>query len=61
MFPRLSKEIVEASCPDSEIVIYKEDLGRQVLDMLPPFAEAIKLCDLYMEHGIYTWAALSRV
>ena len=56
MFPRLSKDIVAASYPDMEITLFKGDLGREIYSMLPPLSEAIKLCDLYMEHGAYAWA-----
>lgn len=56
MFPRLSKNIVEAAYPDMEITLQKDDLGKQIFDMLPPLSEAIKLCDLYMEHRTYTCA-----
>jgi hypothetical protein len=54
MFPRLSKDIVDAAYPDLEITLYKGGLGRQIFDMLPPLSEAVKLCELYLEHGTYT-------
>jgi hypothetical protein len=61
MFPRLSKDIVDASYPDMEITLHKGGLGRQIFEMLPPLSEAIKLCELYLEHGTYTWAVHSSV
>jgi hypothetical protein len=54
MFPRLSKDIVQASFPDMEISLPNALLGRQIFNTLPPLSEAIKLCELYMEHGKYT-------
>lgn len=56
MFPRLTKEIIEATFPDMEISIPNGKLGRQIFNMLPPLSEALKLCELYIEHGKYAWA-----
>jgi hypothetical protein len=60
-FPRLSKEIINAAYPDAEIAAPNHDLGRKLLNMLPPLSEAIQLCELYLEHGKYMWCPLPRV
>lgn len=57
-FPRLSKEIINAAYPDAEIAAPNHDLGRKLLNMLPPLSEAIQLCELYLEHGKYMCESL---
>ncbi|KAF8215723.1 fungal-specific transcription factor domain-containing protein [Mycena galopus ATCC 62051] len=58
--PRLSRRIIESSFPDSDSDTFDEDLGREVFDLLPPLSEAIRLCDMYLEHGNYLPVTLMR-
>ncbi|KAJ7239764.1 fungal-specific transcription factor domain-containing protein [Mycena haematopus] len=56
--PRLSRRIIEASFPDSDVV--DDDLRREIFELLPPLSEAIRLCDMYLEHGSYLPITLMR-
>ncbi|KAJ7842233.1 fungal-specific transcription factor domain-containing protein [Mycena olivaceomarginata] len=56
--PRLSRRIIESSFPDSDII--DDDLGREIFELLPPLSEAIRLCDIYLEHGAYLSMTLIR-
>ncbi|KAJ7631664.1 fungal-specific transcription factor domain-containing protein [Mycena polygramma] len=56
--PRLSRRIIESNFPDSEV--FDEDLGREIIELLPPLSEAIRLCDTYLEHGSYLPCAIQR-
>ncbi|KAK7063598.1 Zn(2)-C6 fungal-type domain-containing protein [Favolaschia claudopus] len=56
--PRLSRRIIETSFPSSDIP--DDGLGRDIYAMLPPLSEAIRLCDLYLEHGAYLSICLMR-
>lgn len=29
------------------------DLGNEIFSLLPPLGEAVRLCELYLEHGKY--------
>lgn len=54
MFPRLSKLILDASFPDMEVATINETLGRHIWSLLPPWEEALRLCEIYLEHGKYS-------
>ncbi|KAF7347219.1 Zn(2)-C6 fungal-type domain-containing protein [Mycena venus] len=56
--PRLSRRIIESSFPDSDV--FDDELGREVFELLPPLSEAIRLCDMYLEHSPYLPIALMR-
>ncbi|KAF7302363.1 Zn(2)-C6 fungal-type domain-containing protein [Mycena chlorophos] len=55
---RLPKRISDIAFPDAEVK--DNDLGREVYELLPPLSEAIRLCDTYLEHGVYLPFSLQR-
>ncbi|KAF7298747.1 Zn(2)-C6 fungal-type domain-containing protein [Mycena indigotica] len=56
--PRLPKRITDLSFPDCEVT--DSDLASEVFGFLPPLSEAIRLCDIYFEHGAYLSFTLQR-
>ncbi|KAF8899388.1 fungal-specific transcription factor domain-containing protein [Infundibulicybe gibba] len=56
--PRLSTRILQAGCLDAETV--DVDLGREIFDFLPQLSEAVRLCEIYLEHGKYMYTPLQR-
>lgn len=46
-FPRVSRRIIEASCP--EITGVDPALVEEIFSLLPPLSEAIRLCEIYLE------------
>ncbi|KAG7100165.1 hypothetical protein E1B28_001945 [Marasmius oreades] len=56
--PRISKKIMASSCTDSEKD--PESLGGELLSMLPTLSEAIRLCEVYLEHGKYFYSTVPR-
>ncbi|KAF7340940.1 Zn(2)-C6 fungal-type domain-containing protein [Mycena sanguinolenta] len=65
--PRLSRRIIEScfplpdSLPDSDGVDKcNSGIGREIFELLPPLSEAIRLCDMYLEHGSYLPITLMR-
>ncbi|KAF8886430.1 fungal-specific transcription factor domain-containing protein [Gymnopilus junonius] len=57
-FPRLSQRIVAASFPESEL--YNDALLSEILSLLPTQAEALHLCDVYLEYGKFLYAPISK-
>ncbi|KAK1228600.1 hypothetical protein PQX77_008350 [Marasmius sp. AFHP31] len=49
--PRISEKIRTATCTDSDKD--PEAFGNELLSMLPSLSEAIRLCEVYLEHGKY--------
>ncbi|KAH7911612.1 hypothetical protein BJ138DRAFT_1135262 [Hygrophoropsis aurantiaca] len=60
ILPRLSKQIMDAWIPESELVPIDNSLRKSVMALLPPLSEAIRLCDIYLEWGKTLWNPLSR-
>ncbi|KAF9259356.1 hypothetical protein L218DRAFT_908477 [Marasmius fiardii PR-910] len=56
--PRISKKIMASSCTDAERD--PESLGSEVLALLPSLSEAIRLCEVYLEHGKYFYPTVPR-
>uniref|UniRef100_A0A8H7Y991 Xylanolytic transcriptional activator regulatory domain-containing protein n=1 Tax=Psilocybe cubensis TaxID=181762 RepID=A0A8H7Y991_PSICU len=56
--PRLSLRIREASFPEREL--YNDTLLAEILEFLPPQAEALHLCEVYLEYGKYLYAPISK-
>ncbi|KAJ7146435.1 fungal-specific transcription factor domain-containing protein [Mycena epipterygia] len=57
--PRLSRRIIELGLfPDPDVL--DVDLGREVFEMLPPLSQAIRLCEMYLEHASYLSTTLQR-
>ncbi|KAG5638504.1 hypothetical protein H0H81_012309 [Sphagnurus paluster] len=48
---RLSKKFIEACWP--ETCAADPALGEEIFGLLPPLSEAIRLCEIYQEHGKY--------
>ncbi|KII88009.1 hypothetical protein PLICRDRAFT_162945 [Plicaturopsis crispa FD-325 SS-3] len=59
-FPRLSYRILQASIPVLDGAFIDRDLGNEIFSLLPPLGEAVRLCELYLEHGKYIWSPVSR-
>ncbi|KAH7926867.1 hypothetical protein BV22DRAFT_1062124 [Leucogyrophana mollusca] len=58
--PRLSKQIMDAWMPESELVPVDTSLRKAVMALRPPLSEAIRLCEIYLEWGKALWNPLSR-
>ncbi|KAJ6520565.1 fungal-specific transcription factor domain-containing protein [Mycena sanguinolenta] len=64
--PRLSRRIIEScfplpdSLPDSDVDNGNTGIGREIFDLLPSLSEAIRMCDMYLEHGSYLLTTLMR-
>ncbi|KIJ66602.1 hypothetical protein HYDPIDRAFT_26938 [Hydnomerulius pinastri MD-312] len=58
--PRLSRRILDAWMPDTDLVPVDDELRKIVMGHLPPLSEAIRLCELYLEWGKTLWNPLSR-
>ncbi|KAK0209213.1 fungal-specific transcription factor domain-containing protein [Desarmillaria ectypa] len=52
VLPRVSKRIIESTCADPS----DESLGHEIFSLLPPLSEAVRLCEVYLEHGKYLYA-----
>ncbi|EGN93676.1 hypothetical protein SERLA73DRAFT_163437 [Serpula lacrymans var. lacrymans S7.3] len=59
-FPRLSKPIIDAWLPESDLAPVDHELRKQVFGLLPSLSEAIRLCDIYLEYGQMMWHSISR-
>jgi len=55
--PRVPRSIMEVAFPDSAIP--DENLSSDILNYLPPRAEAYHLCEVYMEYGKFLLVILS--
>lgn len=51
LLPRLSRRLIDSYSCDSDL--HDENVGREAFSMLPPLSEAMRLCDLYLDHGRY--------
>ncbi|KAG7451871.1 uncharacterized protein BT62DRAFT_959771 [Guyanagaster necrorhizus] len=56
VLPRVSKRIIESNCADP----LDESLGHEVFSLLPPLSEAVRLCEIYLEHGKYLYSTVDR-
>ncbi|RDB24336.1 putative transcriptional regulatory protein C1F7.11c [Hypsizygus marmoreus] len=50
---RLTKQMTDSVFPEPEVA--DKALGREVFALLPPLSEAIRLCEVYQEHGKYMY------
>ncbi|KIK58189.1 hypothetical protein GYMLUDRAFT_45397 [Collybiopsis luxurians FD-317 M1] len=63
---RLSPKIIQGAhfCPDGDYdgspFQRNSELGKEIFSLLPPLSEAIRLCELYLEHGKYMYTPLLR-
>ncbi|KAF8987262.1 hypothetical protein BDQ17DRAFT_1435765 [Cyathus striatus] len=57
VLPRLSHRLTQTSFPQSKVAD-TIGLGREVLNMLPPLSEAVKLCEVSLEYGKFLEYAL---
>ncbi|KAG6827101.1 hypothetical protein H0H92_013213 [Tricholoma furcatifolium] len=53
---RLSKAIVDASCPD----VCDPAIIEEALSLLPPLSEAVRLCEIYQEYGKFLYTPVPR-
>ncbi|KAK0465960.1 uncharacterized protein EV420DRAFT_1508988 [Desarmillaria tabescens] len=56
VLPRVSKRIIESNCADP----LDESLGHEIFSLLPPLSEAVRLCEVYLEHGKYLYSTVDR-
>ncbi|KAK0185178.1 hypothetical protein F5146DRAFT_1105813 [Armillaria mellea] len=56
VLPRISKRIIESNCADP----LDESLGHEIFSLLPPLSEAVRLCEVYLEHGKYLYSTVDR-
>ncbi|KIY72318.1 hypothetical protein CYLTODRAFT_440727 [Cylindrobasidium torrendii FP15055 ss-10] len=58
LLPRLSRRLMDSYSCDSDL--HDENVGREAFSMLPPLSEAMRLCDLYLDHGRYLYYPIER-
>ncbi|KIK94386.1 hypothetical protein PAXRUDRAFT_783296 [Paxillus rubicundulus Ve08.2h10] len=58
--PRLSRRVLDAWMPDNDLTPVDDELRKLVMGHLPPWSEAIRLCDIYLDWGKTLWNPLSR-
>jgi hypothetical protein len=59
VFPRLSKEILDAARHfDLDAPELERSILLNLVELLPPLLEATRLCEIYLEHGKYLWVII---
>ncbi|KDR86029.1 hypothetical protein GALMADRAFT_235239 [Galerina marginata CBS 339.88] len=58
--PRLTNRILATSHPQSQSELYNDALLSDVLGLLPAHAEALHLCEIYLEYGKFLYAPVPK-